>query len=215
MNFCPNDYFLNRDLCSEEYSAQDFSKNEIQRKSLCISNYLKLAFYPNFKKAIENNSVEEIKLINNEMIQMGFHLKDFNPNSYLNDYVQGQRYVPLLFLALEHRSIVSIQCLIELGIPLTGQMYISKSKIEENSRWISFRSRAEELECFDIIDIINNLEDDIELKNVFQQRLVLNESSIEIEPEKDVKLENLPKTQKIMNHFFKNSNIKSQTCVLL
>jgi hypothetical protein len=211
MNFCPNDYFLNRDLCSEKYSAQDFSKNEIQRKPLWINNYLKLAFYLNLKKAIENNSVEEIKLINNEIIQMGFHLKDFNPNSYLNDYVQGQRYVPLLFLALEYRSIVSIQCLIELGIPLIGQLYISKSKIDENYRWMSFRTRAEELECF---DIINDLEDDVELKNIFQQRVVSNETLIEIKPQKDLNLENLSKKQKIMNHFFKNQNTKSPTCIL-
>jgi hypothetical protein len=145
---------------------------------------------------------------------MGFHLKDFNPNSYLNDYVHGERYIPLLFLALEHRSITSIQCLIELGIPLIGQMYILKSEMNENSRWISFRSRADELEYFDIVDIINDLEDDIELKNIFQQNLVSNENAIKIESQIDSDSEKLSKTQKLMRIFFKNQNTKPQSCVL-
>jgi hypothetical protein len=215
MNFFPNDYLLNRDLCSEEYSAGEFSKHEIERKSSFISNYLKLAFYPNLKKAIEDNSIDQIKLINNEMLQMGFHLKDFNPNSYLNDYIQGERYIPLLFLAFEHRSVASIQCLIELGIPLLGQMYISKSKINENSRWMLFLSRNEELQCFDIIDIINNLEDDVELKNAFQQHLSINDNSNNIEIQKDLNGEKLSTKQKMMKNFFRNEDNKSQTCVLL
>lgn len=210
MNMCPNDYLLNRDLCCEEYSANDFSKNEIQRKSSSVSNYLKLAFYPKLKKAIESNSIEEIKSINTEMNQMGFYLKDLNPNSYLDDYVQGQRYTPLLFLALEHRSVTSLQCLIDLGIPLIGRMYISKSKMNENSQWMTFRSRAEELECFDMIDIINDLEDDIELKNIFQKNLTSNDNPVKTGPD-----ENLPKKQDTLKNLFKNHSIKSQTCILL
>jgi hypothetical protein len=149
------------------------------------------------------------------MTQMGFHLKDFNPNSYLNDYIQGQRYIPLLFLALQHRSIVSIQCLIELGMPLIGQMYISKSTIDQNSSWILFRSCAKELECFDIIDIINDLGDDTELKTIFQQQLTSNENSIKTESQTDDNLEKLSKRQKTMNFFFKNQNIRSEICILL
>jgi hypothetical protein len=217
LNFCPNDYVLNRDLCSDEYSAEEFCKIEIQRKSSFISNYLKLAFYPRFKQAIETNSIEDIKSIHKELIQMGFHLKDFNPNSYLNDFIQGERYIPLLFLALEHRAIASLQCLIELGIPVVGLMYMSKSKMNGDSRWISFRSRTEELECFDIIDIINDLEDDSELKNAFQQRLSTDENPVKIEePETNSNVvENLSKRQKIVKTFFPNHNIKSKACVLL
>lgn len=211
MNLCPNDYLLNRDLCCDEYSANEFSKNEIQRKSTSISNYLKIAFYPNLRKAIETNSIEEIKTLNKEMNDMGFYLKDLNPNSYLDDYVQGQRYIPLLFLALEHRSIASLKCLIELDIPLIGQMYVSKSKMNENSHWISSRSRAEELECFDIIDIINDLEDDIELKEIFQENLTKNNNiEVKTEPEKL-----LTEKENIMKNFFQQKNIKSQVCVVL
>ncbi len=45
---------------------------------------------------------------------MDFYFEDFNPNSYINDYLKDQRYISLLFLAFEHRSISSIQYLIEL-----------------------------------------------------------------------------------------------------
>lgn len=214
MNFCPNDYVINRDLCSDEYSAGEFCKIEIERKPSFISNYLKLVFYSRFKKAIEINSIDDIKSINQELIQMGFHLKDFNPNSYLNDFIQGERYIPLLFLALEHRAIASLQCLIELGIPLMGLMYMSKSKINVDSRWISsFRSRTEELECFDIIDIINNLEDDNELKKIFQQSSSINENPVKIEESKIDS--NVSEQEKIIKQFFPNYNNKSQTCIVL
>ncbi|CAF3031858.1 unnamed protein product [Rotaria sp. Silwood2] len=224
MNFYPNDYLFNRDLCCKEFHAQDFPKNELEKKSSTISNYLKLAFYSSLKKAIENNSIEDIKLINDKIIQMGFHLKDFNPNSSLNDYIQGQRYVPLLFFALEHRSIASIKCLIELGIPLIGQMDKSKSTLHQNFGSISVCTRSEKRQCIDIIDIINNLEDDIELKDIFKQRLVpietkSIENSIKIEQHKDSNVEKLSKRQKIMKDFLtkieQNENEKSKTCILL
>ena len=32
---------------------------------------------------------------------MGFSFEDLNPNSYVNDWLKGERYVPFLFLALE------------------------------------------------------------------------------------------------------------------
>ncbi len=217
MNFCPNDYVLNRDLCSEEYSAEEFCKKEIERKSSFISNYLKLSFYPRFKSAIEVNSVEDIKYIHEELTQMGFHLKDFNPNSYLNDFVQGERYIPLLFLAMEHRAIASLQCLIELGIPLIGIMYMSKSKIKTESHWMSSRIRTDEIQSLDIIDIINDLKDDNELKHVFQQRSSTEENPVRIEePETDSNVvENVSKRDTVIEQFFPNYNKKSQTCVVL
>jgi hypothetical protein len=218
MNLYPNDYLLNRDLCCEEFHAQDFPQNELQRKSTALSNYLKFAFYSRLKKAIESNSVEEIKVINTEITDMSFHLKDLNPNSHFSDYIQGERYIPLLFLALEHRSVASIQCLIELGLPIIGQTYMSKSDMKENSKWISFRSRAEEPDCFDIIDIINDLDDDIELKNAFKQPSTSEEDPIKAEQPKDTNPAKLSKRQEIMNFLRRNQqdqNIKSQSCLLL
>ena len=103
------------------------------------------------------------------MNTMGYFLKDFDPNSYVHDYVRGERYIPLLFLALEHRSVSSAQCLMELGLPALGRMYMTKSEDSTNSRCVSFRTRAEELECFDIIGLMNDLEDDSELKEIFKQ----------------------------------------------
>jgi hypothetical protein len=154
---------------------------------------------------------------NNELIKMRLRLKHFNPNSYLNDYVQGERYIPLIFLAFEHRSIESIQCLMELGLPLIGQMHILQSEMTPDSKWISFRSREEEFQCFDITDIINDLEDDIELKNVFKQNLVPTGSSIETEQQDSI-LKKLSEKQRTMNFLRgnqQNQNTKSQTCVIV
>ena len=224
MNFYPSDYLHNRDLCSENFHAQDFAKNELHRKSLAVSNYLKLAFYPILKKAIENNSVEEIKLINNNMTRMGFHLKDFNPNSSLNDYIQGERYTPLLFLAFRYRSIAPMKCLVEMDIPLTGHMYRPKLNLNQNFTRISFHSNLEEPQRFDIIDMINNLEDGDELKSIFKQELrstetVSNENAIEGRDRKDSNAPKLSKRQQIIKNFLKrsepNENTQSGTCTLL
>ncbi|CAF4746243.1 unnamed protein product [Rotaria sp. Silwood1] len=219
LNLFPDDYKNNRDLCCEEFYAQGFPKNELQKCLPGLCDYLKLSFYFPLKKAIEENSIDNIKLINNDMNTMGFYLEDFNPNSYVNDWLQGQRYVPLLFLALEHRSISSIQCLIELGLPPIGRMYISKSINNNNSRCVSFRTRAEELECFDIIGMINDLEDDNELKNIFKQHLSSRKTS---HSQTSIKLEEQLKRKKLSQqesnvhkHYVEFDNHKSQTCILL
>ncbi len=82
---------------------------------------------------------------------------------------------------------------------------------------ISFRSRGEEFQCFDIMDIINDLEDDIELKNVFKQNLVPTGSSIETEQQDSI-LKKLSEKQKMMNFLRgnqQNQNTKSQICVIV
>ncbi|CAF2511956.1 unnamed protein product [Rotaria sp. Silwood2] len=219
LNLFPDDYKNNRDLCCEEFYAQDFPKTELQKCLPGLSDYLKLSFYFPLKKAIEENSIDNIKLINNDMNTMGFYLEDFNSNSYVNDWLKGQRYVPLLFLALEHRSISSIQCLIELGLPPIGRMYISKSINNNNSRCVSFRTRAEELECFDIIGMINDLEDDNELKNIFKQHLSsreTNHSQTSIKLEEQLKRKKLSQQElNVHKQYVKFDNNKSQTCILL
>jgi hypothetical protein len=211
----PNDYKINRDLCCEEFHAQDFPQNELKKRLSGISDYLKLSFYFSLKKSIEENLIENLKSINQEMNTMGFHLEDFNSDSYINDWIKGQRYIPLLFLALEHRSILTIQFLIELGLPLNGRMYISKSINNNNSRCVSFRTRAEELESFDIIGMINDLEDDNELKHIFKRNLspsgtIRSQSPIELKQQ--LKRQKLSQQGTVRNQ---NENIKSQACVLL
>jgi hypothetical protein len=215
LNLYSNDYKKNRSLCCEEFHAQDFPQNELNKRLSGISDYLKLSFYFPLKKSIEENQIENIKSINQEMNTMGFHLDDFNPDSYVNDWIQGQRYVPLLFLSLEHRSVSAVQYLIELGLPLNGRMYISKSINNTNSRCVSFRTRAEELECFDIIGMINDLEDDNELKHIFKRHLspsgtIHSQSSMDMRQQ--LKKQKLPRQETLRNH---NENIKSQACILL
>lgn len=215
MNLSPDDYRSNRDLCSEEFHAQDFPRNELDKRLEGRSDYLKLSFYFPLKKSIEENAVEDIKSINQEMNTMGFYLEDFNSDSYVNDWLRGQRYIPLLFLALESRSISAIQCLIELGLPLSGRMYLSKSTNNQNSRCVSFRTRAEELECFDIIGMINDLEDDSELKNIFKRHLSPPGTSSDLsstESAQPAKRQNRLSEGTANNRY---DNSKSQACILL
>jgi hypothetical protein len=219
LNLFPNDYKTNRYLCCEEFHAQGFPKNELEKRVSGISDYLKLAFYFPLKQSIEQNLIDNIKLINNDMNTMGFYLEDFNPNSYVNDWIRGQRYIPLLFLVLEYRSIASMQCFMELGLPLIGRMYISKSININNSRCVSFRTRAEELECFDIIGMINDLEDDNELKNIFKRHLSLSNSisrQSSIVSEQQIKRQKTPQQGSTLNKQNQgNDNTKSQACILL
>ncbi|CAF0854772.1 unnamed protein product [Adineta ricciae] len=219
----PDDYQKNFDLCCEEFYAQGFPKNALEKELPEISDYLKIAFYFPLKNSIETNSINDLMALNNTMNQMGFYLADFDPNSYLNDWIRGQRYVPLIFVALEHRSVTAIQCLIELGLPLTGRMYITKSINSTNSRCVSFRSRAEELECFDIIGMINDLEDDNELKSIFKRHLSPANtpySQSPIDAMSQVKRQKLPRDETMLtirsNRTTDNNNSsKSQACILL
>lgn len=207
----PDDYRLRRELCSDEFHAQGFPRSDFEWQISGISDYLKLVFYQPLKECIEQNRIEQIKVINQEMNKMGFHLKDFDPNSYLNDWLRGQRYTPFIFLALEHRSVSAIQCLMELGLPLTGRMYVSKLNNPNNSRCVSFRTRAEELECFDIIGIINDLEDDSELKNIFKRHL----SPTGTGPSSPTHIVDYSyKRQKLPEQTCKSQTIKSQACIL-
>lgn len=209
----PNDYKLNRELCSEEFHAWNYPKNELEKRLESISDYLKMNFYSSVKKSIEENSVDDLKAVNQQMNSMGFRIEDFNSNSYINDWIRGQRYVPLLFLALEHRSIAVFQYLINQGLPIEGRMYISKTNQNARSRCVSFRTRAEELECFDIIGMINDLEDDNELKHIFKRNIspsTTNYTQSSMDLEQQTKKQKLPIEQTTPNE-----QIKSQTCVLL
>jgi hypothetical protein len=212
LNLYPTDYTVHRDLCSEEFHAHGFPKMELQRQLPGISDYLKLAFYLSLKEAIEETRIDRIRVINHEMSTMGFHLKDFDPNSYLNDWLRGERYTPLLFLALEKRSASCIQCLMELGLPASGRMYISKSSTTNNTRCVSFRTRAEELECFDIIGIINDLEDDNELKSIFKRHLSPPETPYPLVEHLSAQQ---PKRQCLAEQDSKFQQRKSQACILL
>lgn len=214
-NLYPDDYRTNRDLCSEEFHAQDFPRKELEKRLEGRSDYLKLSFYSPLKTSIEENLTENIKLINQEMNAMGFYLEDLNPDSYINDWLKGQRYIPLLFLALEHRSISAVQCLIELGLPLTGRMYLSKSINHHNSRCVSFRTRAEELECFDIIGMINDLEDDNELKNIFKRHLSPTGTSQNPSTAEAAQLTKRPKLPRQGSDNQRYDGSKSQACILL
>jgi hypothetical protein len=80
---------------------------------------------------------------------------------------------------------------------------------------VSFRTRAEELESFDIIGMINDLEDDNELKHIFKRHLspsgtIRSQSPIELKQQ--LKRQKLSQQGTVRNQ---NENIKSQACVLL
>lgn len=215
----PNEYKKNQTLCCDEFYAYDFPKNELEKSVPGLSDYLKLSFYLPLKKSIQHNSVDDIKHVNHEMNTMGFYLEDFNPNSYVNDWLKGERYVPLIFIALEHRSVSALKCLMELGLPLNGRMYISKSINNNNSRCVSFRTRAEELECFDIIGMINELEDDNELKTIFKAHISSAETGsrqASLKSEQQFKRKSKVGPDYNLNKkTIQNNSFQSKTCVLL
>ena len=89
-----------------------------------------------------------------------------------------------------------------------------------NSRCVSFRTRAEELECFDIIGMINDLEDDNELKNIFKRHLSSSSGTIyrqsSILSEQQIKRQKTPSQKTMLNNQNQNNeNMKSQACILL
>ncbi|CAF1328391.1 unnamed protein product, partial [Didymodactylos carnosus] len=177
----PEDY-LAKDVCSDEFHSSGFVNGDELERRYGIGDYVKVAYYETIKTAIETNNVEQLKMMNSELEQFGFTINDFNPMSYIKDWIRGQRYVPPLFIGLEARSLASLYCLLEMGTVPTGNMYVldndygagvssGVSSSSHQSRCISLRGRAEELECFDIVGMFNDLEDDSELKAVLKRQL--------------------------------------------
>lgn len=160
-NCTPKDYRIHR-------LEEDFAKHQIERRSNFPGNYLKMAFYPQLKKAIEKHSLNELKSLTAKIVQMGFHLKDLPSHSTLQDYIQGERYIPLLFLALEHRSYT---CFRQLGVPLIAQLDLSKSSITDDSFWKGhLSSSTEELQSLNLVETMKTCEDeDHQWKPIFQQ----------------------------------------------
>jgi hypothetical protein len=223
LNLSPHDYRFNH-LLRVEIHAEDFSRDESQRRSVATDNFLMIVFYPNFKKAIGNDAVSDIKLLNSDLMRMGLHLQDLKSTSKLNDYVRGQRYIPLLFLALEHRAIASIKCLIQSGLPITGQMHIVESQIMQYFQSEFFHRQKETLHCFDITQMIDALEDKSDLKEAFKENPVpveatSDEVSIKTEHESNSNLKKLIKTQMVFGRFSKgeedNQVTNSQSCIVL
>ncbi|UJR23215.1 hypothetical protein I4U23_026234 [Adineta vaga] len=224
LNFTPNDYLLNHKLCFKEFYIDDFSKVELQRKSLAMSNFLKIVFYPSLKKAIETSSIEDIKLLNSDLTKMGCHLKDFNPISQSNDFVQGQRYIPFLFVGLEHRAILAIKCLLQLGLPFVGKIYMMRNQLNQYFLSKYFSLRPDILQCFDIVELIDGINDDDELKDAFKQELPSTETGtngtlVKIEHEHRMKLKILARRQMILANLIngdKKTDINnSKSCVIL
>lgn len=175
-NFHPNDYILNREVCSAEFQADNIQNQKKNEDTPGIGNFLKLEFYLRLKSSIEHNRINQMKAIQSELMNMGFNLSDFPADSNINDYCQGERYMPLLFLAIETRAPSSFQCLINLNVSPHGQIFLDELNVDGQCHVISLRSRAEDLECFDIIEILNDIEDDFELKNIFNDQTVLPSS---------------------------------------
>ena len=208
-NCTPKDYLINRQLCPKD----DFAKYEIERPINFPSNYLKLAFYSQLKTAIEKNSIEELKSLNGEITQIGFHLHDFNPNSSFNDYIEGQRYIPLLFLCVEHRSYTAFHFLCQSGVPSIGILELSKSELDERSYWKSYFSSTDQLQCLNMVEIVKNLEEDIQWKTSLEQCLSIQQTTvINIE---EVKEKNSSKKDRFLRMISSIPKPKFGMCILL
>lgn len=223
MNLSPEDYTQHRDLCSEEFRAKDFSSDELQRRSDGISDFLKISFYPTLRKAIERDASDELKLIHQEMIQMGFHMKDLHPHSYQHDYCHGQRYVPLFFIALQHRSLACIRYLTEIGVPSVGRMYLSVTEAREMFNWIpphqSTAGEEEELKYLDMVNLLEQFEHDLELKMSLGQHVVPLAAAVVENPAKPTVIEvRSSNSQQRWKSLFKkkqeNSNSKAPNCII-
>ncbi|CAF0917041.1 unnamed protein product [Adineta ricciae] len=220
-DFSPKDYLLNRDYFLKQFQIEDFAKDEIQRQSVALSNFLKIVFYSNLKKATETNSTDDIKLLHYDITKMGYHLKDLRPTSQSNDYVQGYRYIPLLFIGLEHRSIPAIKTLIRLGLPVTGEIQIMKSQMSQHFRSKYFPTQPNLLQDFDIMEMIDNITDDNELKDAFKQDLTvieddINELVIKTEHENKLNFKKFAKRRMILSNLIKDNkstkNDNPQSC---
>ena len=225
MNLSPEDYIQHRDLCSEEFRAKDFPTGELQRPSEGISDFLKISFYPTLRKAIERDASAELKLIHSEMIQMGFHMKDLHPHSYQHDYCYGQRYVPLFFIALQHRSLACIRVLTEIGVPSIGRMYLSVTEAREMFNWIPPHQRKdgeeeeEELKYLDMVDLLEQFDHDLELQTSLGQHVVPLAAVVVENPARPTVLEmrSSNSKQRWKNLFKKNqanSNSKAPNCII-
>ena len=160
-NLYPNDYTVHRQGCSQDRDA-------LQRQSSGISDFLKIFFYGKLRRAIETNAIEDIRSMAAEIDKMGFALKHLSQNGNQHDYVQCQPYVPLLFLAIERRSLPVVRLLLELGVSKSGRIVRTKSGAVDDISGMADCSITESDECVDLATLIRDLENDALWKDVFQ-----------------------------------------------
>lgn len=194
----------------KEFQIEDFAKDEIQRQSVALSNFMKIVFYSSLKKATETNSTDDIKLLHYDITKMGYHFKDLRPTSQSNDYVKGERYIPLLFIGLEHRSISAIKTLIRLGLPVAGELQIMKSQMNQHFRSKYFPTQTNVLQDFDLVEMIDNITDDNELKDAFKVDLTVteedtNEPVIKMERENKLNFKKFAKKRMILSNLMKDN----------
>ena len=147
-NFLPTDYVERRELCSELFQAKDLRQNGDEQNLLAISDFLKSAFYPSLKTAIEIDDVEKLRFIRQEILSMGFDLKNFHVDSNLDDFCHGQRYIPLFFLAVRHRSTSTLSFFNEINLPRLGRIRRSSftsdlPSMNDENQWIDLNEFIE------------------------------------------------------------------------
>lgn len=176
------EYELKEVLGDDWFGVKDFKKNKMPSQK-AIETFMMCFQFKKFKSAIEDNNLEQLKMLIARLKIYNLSIIDFPIlKCKLQDH---QNPISLLEIAIKYRSFSAFRYILEQY----HELFTNKNNNFENlkkNRFDSYlsdlRERAEDLEMYEIIDIIDNTIEDKEiadLTNLYNENEKKNELLIQ------------------------------------
>ena len=208
------------------FRVKNFLDYETNNRS-ALNSFIKCFSYQSIKLAIMENSKTKLQKINEELKIQDLSLRDLPFWRLDNSFVHGEVYIPLLELAMEMRCFTAFRFILENTVEskvrllsaapsVRGKSGMTRSKSSlslANSielHLTCLREKAEVLEMDEIIDILDDFEEDKEIKALERENSGFNFNIEENQPPmKIVKKYNLKSFQNTnTNQMYLKSIIK-------
>lgn len=174
------EYEISEVVNDECFRVKNFEHYETNNRK-ALSSYIKCFIYQTVKLAIIENSEIKLKKINEELKLLGLSLKDLPFWRMDNSFIHGEIYIPPLELAMEKRSFSAFRFILENTVDTKIRLLSAapsvraKSGLSRSRSSVSLnnsielnltclREKAELLEMDEIIDILDDFEEDKEIK---------------------------------------------------
>ena len=203
----------------ETFRVKNFKTFEMNANN-GIASYLKCFEYDKLVEAVQDNDKHKIRVLENKLKIYQMKLSDFSLKN--NEWINGKPYVSPLRLSMELRSFSAFQYLLDdliasqsiNSVEFTMER-IKTSKIRLKSAksqnclnirnyLISIREYAEQNEIYEVIDILDNLGEDDEIKAALDEEHLFGKTR-----KSTVKTTKGPTNQKFLVKYKENLNSES------
>jgi hypothetical protein len=135
-----------------------------------MNSFTKCFHYTETKRAIERNDIASLERMRATLNNYGLSFKSFSNLESKNDYTLGSLYIPPLEVAMKNRSFSAFRYILEETLDWHSNSIRTKTKQSAlfNQKLLDhslgrLREIAENEKIFEIIDILNNYEEDVEI----------------------------------------------------